>query len=263
MFYYCSTKELFPKESDNSSSFNKEQNVQVLQDRQLHWFSLGILDWVLFGLLPHSKTFPRSSNGTTSNTSSPTPKSSWVSSFWRKIMKILNFSGLSPRMDWPRWFSQWQVAPQILQPEHRLYQSVAWCYHSLLETFPLPKFLKALKSYLDLGWFIAAKEPVLSISGERWGAGVDHEASGNVEKQGRGGLTGRWTSSSCPPGRSRSYHSPIVGLHPCHLADPTISGYPAQMTLHEKGMSHLGVDVVSHMSTWRPVKLPVVTALTF
>ena len=35
---------------------------------------------------------------------------------------------------------------------------------------------------------IAAKEPVLSISRERRRAGVDHEASGNVEKQGGGDL---------------------------------------------------------------------------
>ena len=80
-------------------------------------------------------------------------------------------------------------------------------------------------------------------------------------KAGRGGLTGHWTSSSCRPGRSRSFHFPIVGLHPCRLADPTISGYPAQITLHDKSMSHLGVDVVSYMCTWRPVKLPVVAAL--
>ena len=39
-------------------------------------------------------------------------------------------------------------------------------------------------SYLVLVWVIAAKEPVLSISGEGWGARVDHEAPGNGEKQG-------------------------------------------------------------------------------
>ena len=46
------------------------------------------------------------------------------------------------------------------------------------------------------------------------------------KSRGRGGLTGRWTSSSCHPGRSRSCHSPTAGLHPCRPAGPTISGCP-------------------------------------
>lgn len=46
------------------------------------------------------------------------------------------------------------------------------------------------------------------------------------KSRGRGGLTGRWTSSSCRPGRSKSCHSPIAGLHPCRPAGPTISGCP-------------------------------------
>ena len=49
----------------------------------------------------------------------------------------------------------------------------------------LEKVSKAV-SYLVLVGFIAVKEPVLSISGEGWGAGVNHEASGNAEKQGAG-----------------------------------------------------------------------------
>ena len=106
--------------------------------------------------------------------------------------------------------------------------------------FPCKKFENVSRiislsfSYLDLVWIIATKEPVLSIPGKRWGAGIDHESSGNMEKQGAGGLTGRWTSSSCRLGRSRSSRSPIAGLHPCHPANSTISGCPAQVTLHDR-----------------------------
>ena len=38
-------------------------------------------------------------------------------------MWVLNIFGQmvsSPRMDWTGWFSQWQVAPQNLQPEHQV-----------------------------------------------------------------------------------------------------------------------------------------------
>ena len=48
----------------------------------------------------------------------------------------------------------------------------------------MKKSEKLSVSYLVLVRFKAAKEPVLGISGERWGAGVNHEASENVEKQG-------------------------------------------------------------------------------
>ena len=88
------------------------------------------------------------------------------------------------------------LTDKLLLKFSNLNTGFVWCYYSLLDTFPLQTVWKALVtnditvcllrrlSYLDLVWIIAAKEPVLSISGKRRGAGIDHESSGNVEKQG-------------------------------------------------------------------------------
>ena len=60
------------------------------------------------------------------------------------VLSIFGQMVSSPRMDWKGWFSQWQVAPQNLQPEH---QVAVWCYHSLSETFPLKKSPKSWKLF--------------------------------------------------------------------------------------------------------------------
>ena len=144
------------------------------------------------------------------------------------VLSIFGQMVSSPRMDWKGWFSQWQVAPQNLQPEH---QVAVWCYHSLSETFPFKKVQKAESCSL----------PVLHLFQSSQRASLEHlvERVGSQSRpwtvleyeQGRvGGLTGRWTSSSCRLWRSRFCRFPIGGLRPCHPADqPTIFGCPTKI----------------------------------
>ena len=77
------------------------------------------------------------------------------------VLSIFGQMVSSPRMDWKGWFSQWQVAPQNLQPEH---QVAVWCYHSLSETFPFKKVQKAESCSL----------PVLHLFQSSWRASLEH-----------------------------------------------------------------------------------------
>ena len=145
------------------------------------------------------------------------------------VLSIFGQMVSSPRMDWKGWFSQWQVAPQNLQPEH---QVAVWCYHSLSETFPFKKSPKSWKLFPTCTSFVPKQ-----LKSQSWasrGKGGEPESTMNRLRiwagQGRGGLTGRWTSSSCRLWRSRFCRFPIGGLRPCHPADqPTIFGCPTKI----------------------------------
>ena len=102
---------------------------------------------------------------------------------------------------------------------------VVWFDHSLFwKHFPW----KSLKSCLlpGLGLIHSSQRASLEHLGGRVGSRSQPWSVWKCGKAGRGGLTGRWTSSSCRPGRSKSCHSPTAGLHPCRPAGPTISGCP-------------------------------------
>ena len=141
--------------------------------------------------------------------------------------------------------------------------NVVWFDDSLLETFPLKKVWEAV-SYLVLVRVIAAKEPVLSISGEGWGARVDHEAPGNVEKQGGEDLLVVEPPVAAVPEEVSLSILPLQGCVHVARQAPPFPDVLKQSALHWWFiLSHLGVDVVSYMSIWRPVKFPVVAALKY